>query len=77
MTSRFVPPEPNCGHLDEVTFTFDVDRDLFMCVLCNASIGQLFPKPCSQCGRMPLVGTQHINTICTTCQRDRRAARRS
>jgi len=77
VTARFVPPTPNCGHVDQVTFTHDIHRDLFMCVLCLASIGQLFPPHCARCGLLPIPGTQLIASFCSTCQRDRRAARHS
>lgn len=77
MIARFVPPTPNCGHVDQSTFTHDIDRDLFMCLLCVASCGALFPKRCSRCGLVPIAGTQLVASFCSTCQRDKRAARRS
>ncbi len=76
MTARFVPPTPNCGHVDGVTFTHVALTDVWMCALCIASIGPLYRR-CATCGATPTAGTQLLQSkagsICTTCQRNARA----
>lgn len=73
MTARFVPPAPNCGHLDGVTFTFVPIAQTWMCTLCMASLGALY-QTCACCGSLPPRGTQLISTtrgsLCIACRRE-------
>lgn len=72
-------PSPNCGHLDQVTFTHVPLVDLWMCGLCIASIGALY-LACASCGRPPAPDMPLVSTIkgrlCSNCLRDFRAGHR-
>lgn len=75
MTARFVPPTPNCGHVEGVTFTFYVLGALWLCAGCDSSIGLLGAVKCNRCGRRPSAGTQLVDVfragrLCPKCRRD-------
>ena len=79
IVTRFQPPIPNCGHLDQVTFTHVPLAKIWMCALCIASIGALYVT-CARCGRPPAPDMQLASTskgrLCNTCLRDFRAGHR-
>jgi len=79
VTERFVPPEPNCRHVDGVTFTFVAISEIWMCPACVASIGGLFAS-CTRCSRSVASGAQLVSTkhgrLCNSCLREYRAAHR-
>lgn len=78
MTARFIPPTPNCGHVDGVTFTHDVDRGLWFCPPCLTSLGGLLPR-CTRCtGALSIHAqtTRYASHVCFTCKRELAEARR-
>ena len=80
MTARFIPPTPNCGHVQGVTFTHDVSRDLWMCPKCVASLGTSIFPICTGCGRdLPKSAllSKSAPSTCSKCQRESLDAWRS